>query len=69
MPTNNIFQSELGMRGQHPALYTEVRSKDRAVAPLAIQQMSSEIPRAAAEIQTMGPSSTTSRNFIKMART
>lgn len=69
MPTNNIFQSELGMRGQHPALYTEVRSKDRAVAPLATQQMSSEIPRAAAEIQTMGPSSTTSRNFIKMART
>ena len=69
MPTNNIFQSELEMRGQHLALYIEVMSKDQDVALLAIHQMSSEIPRVAAEIQTMDPSSTTSRNFIRMART
>ena len=68
MPTNNIFQSELEMQGQHPAPYKEVRSKAQAVVLPPIRQTVPEIPRAAVAIQTMGLSSTTSHNFIRMAR-
>ena len=69
MPTNNISRSELEMQGQHLALYIEVMSKAQDVALPAIQQMVSEIPKVVVETQTMGPSSTTSHNFIRMART
>ena len=66
MLINNIFQSERETGGRHPALYTEVRSKELGVA---LPAMASEIQRAAVAIQTMGPSSRTRPNFIKMART
>jgi hypothetical protein len=55
MPINNIFQSELVMGGPHQALCTEVRSKDQGVVLPVIHKLPSEIRRAAAAIQTMGP--------------
>ena len=68
-PINNIFQSDLVMRGLHLALYKVVKSKDQGVVLPVIQQIPFEMRRAAVAIQTMLPWSKTRHNFIRVART